>query len=71
MNQKGFTLIELLVIMAMILIFGVMVVGQIDPNGGTLCRGGYQFVYGADGRPVQVLNGQGGGVPCEQKPSIQ
>lgn len=75
--KNGFTLIELMIVIAIIgivaaIAFPVML-GHSSPSSVSFgvtgmveerCIGGYKFVIGQEGRPAQILNEFGKGVPC-------
>lgn len=61
--QKGFTLIEVMIVIAIIVLLAS--VGTALYSDGTLCRGGYKFVFvDANGGVRQLLDAAGKGVPC-------
>jgi hypothetical protein len=75
-KQKGYiTLIEIMIIIAILLI--VCRVGFMAFSGESTsfsfstgwteerCLGGFKFVKGTHGSPVQVLDAQGHGIPCK------
>lgn len=75
MSKKGFTVVEVLVVAVIIVsVFGILYNAT---NGGTTqiamtpaglvssqFINGMSFVVGPNGSPTQVLNQNGGGVPC-------
>jgi len=71
--QKGFTLIEFMIVVGILAIVGR--VGFLAASGETSwsfatgwteerCMGGYKFIKGTHGSPVQIMDAQGHGVPC-------
>ena len=77
MKQQGFTLIEMMIVVTIVgivaaLAFPAMfslsspssisfgVTGMVEER----CIGGYKFVIGQEGRPAQIINELGKGVPC-------
>ena len=72
--QKGFTLIELMIVIAILAIVGR--VGIMVASGDTSfsfatgwteerCIGGFKFIKGTHGSPVQIMNAEGKGIPCK------
>ena len=72
--QKGFTLIEIMIVLV---ILGIIFrVGFMFSSGDTSysfatgwteerCMGGFKFIKGTHGSPVQIMDAQGHGVPCK------
>lgn len=78
MRQKGVTLIEIMVVMAIIMIFGTIVLGAVGASNGnsnisigvngmmeSRCVEGYKFVVDQNGHSRQILDEFGKGVRCE------
>lgn len=78
LEQKGFTLIELMIVIAIICIFGTIVLGAVGASNGnsnisigingmmeSRCVEGYKFIIDQDGRTRQILDEFGKGVRCE------
>jgi hypothetical protein len=79
MKQRGMTLIEVMVLCIIGTIITMIILGAIGINGTqteysygingpmeTRCAGGYKVVVGQTGHPIQLLDLQGHGVPCDQ-----
>jgi Tfp pilus assembly protein PilE len=77
-KQKGITLIEIMVVMAIIMIFGTIVLGAVGASNGnsnisigvngmmeSRCVEGYKFVVDQNGHSRQILDEFGKGVKCE------
>jgi|APFre7841882793_1041355.scaffolds.fasta_scaffold113555_2 prepilin-type N-terminal cleavage/methylation domain-containing protein len=72
--QKGFTLIEIMIV---VVVLGILLrLGFLVGSGDTSwtwatgwteerCMGGFKFIKGTRGSPVQVMDAQGHGVPCK------
>ena len=78
MKQKGITLIEVMVVMAIIMIFGTIVLGAVGASNGnsnisigingmmeTRCVEGYKFIVDQNGNTRQILDEFGKGARCE------
>ncbi len=74
MKQKGFTLIELIIVCSILGIIFTLFITLFDnfshSNGdGTTCVGGYKFMNNGEFK-VQIINEQGVGIPCDNKPKL-
>ena len=78
MKQRGFTLIELMIVVAVLMIFGTIILNvasmahgnssvSFGINGMTevRCIDGYKFVIGEHGQARQVLDEFGKGAKCQ------
>lgn len=78
MRQRGITLIEIMVVMAIIMIFGTIVLGAVGASNGnsnvsigingmmeSRCVEGYKFIVDQNGHSRQILDELGKGVKCE------
>lgn len=78
MRQKGVTLIEIMIVMAIIMIFGTIVLGAVGASNGnsnisigvngmmeSRCVEGYKFIVDQNGHSRQILDEFGKGVRCE------
>jgi prepilin-type N-terminal cleavage/methylation domain-containing protein len=72
--MKGVTLMELLISMAIIAIIGSMILSyanngatiqEMNQAGGSICKSGYLWNVDTQRNQRQVLNENGGGVPCK------
>lgn len=78
MRNRGFTLVEVMIVLAILVILAAIalpaITGKLSSPSNVSwgvtgmveerCIGGYKFVIGQEGRPAQILNELGKGVPC-------
>lgn len=78
MKRRGFTLIEIIFALFFVAFLAAVIVPFAISGGSATslsvgitgvveerCIGGYRFVVGQEGRPTQILNEFGKGVPCQ------